>query len=1598
MSLAIYIGGNSERTNGDTDSQTKRKNKVYDQALEHINYNVKDTLGVIWQSKFAYFSYGASIVVVNGNLSIGFNMSIISAETLEVTLSIFLGFWSITERRNLMEVNDFDLDPYDEVAVYNGSTLWIFDENGAVLHTFNIIGKSIASHDLEGDGYSEIFVIGDPDDQLYIVDTANYSVWLINNFVSIHSPVFGDMDGDGYKDIIVVGENKTAMNIEIKTFSGQNYSYFSSLIINDGFPLYSFCGDYDFDGWPEVIIVDAHKGNYNIIYLIEDINLTLTSQFNISGGIEVGMYVLENYYYDSERERNVFFFSTDSNVIKILLNPWSKQFEQEVLADLPHTYTIYLAYNITNYDEPALIIINNAQCGYYLMDGVEIYSCRVSSSYPRLVYEYDKDGDARKDLYLVFRENIEVLISDSTPPEIVSLDASPRNLTVEDPIFVTIIARDNQTIVDAKVLLQQLQSGEIYERSLNLMEKEGNIYTHVGYVIGFPYGEYILNATVKDSFGNIGKPSQSQILRIDIYGVVHRHVVLAAGYSEKQIPHGIVDLVLLDLDGDNLMEAIVLLNISGDVNISIYKMMNDILVKVRGELVGIYDLVTSIIKPVDLDNDGCMDCVGILENQTNTMLITIHGNKSIEDISISKETLPSQIHNITSLTFVENDGGMIPIIGTLHGVFMCDGTKLIDISNVSFVMGIDLYGRGTDSIVVIISNTSTYIGLYNYSTSRFLYQKLLIPNYVVLSENFGSPWFEYPGFLHYENVISSEPDILFIAVNRSYKVRMLVIEPKNGTVYSDVYAASYFPIGIFDYNGDGLIELMYGCENGTVIVVDAFFNVLDRYELGMFSIHSYLMDWNADNQTEFILIGYGLPSVLFMIDYDESKISECELLECPQMYKPTNMSREIEYGEIIGLFTKRRQDGLYNLELEHLTPIELYRGMRLDVNFSSLFVDAAESLDIKVNVANYFNEPIVDAQCIMEVDSPTGEFIYVSYNYENGTYAFQASANRWGIGPVNITITVTHYLYEETLYKQTFIVIGRISPRFEYLDRIDQGKNLNLSIYLYDENNNPVHGSNIEIKLQNEILEEKYITGCEYIVQVNTSDLAIGIYELEIDITNPYAEPTTRILTFSVVGNLSVKINSTAMEIAGAYVQGDEIPIKINLIDELGYPLRDASISALFYGKNYGFFSYGNGTYRGIISTEEIQAGGHTCYITIKHHLLGTIEKNITLYVLGEPDIQVNIGETPLIQNTYHTVYIKVHDKYGYPIDDIDVIVKIANKTFAAKHLSNNTGIYEANISLHGLYHGDYELKVIAQGEKYTSKSVAIKVYVDVKIPELKLSWTSMGIMLVISFIASAIGLVIYYRLTKAVTYHRTRNIEKSMKILNTTYSIVLAGFAATLLLCYIKYIYGSYATSLALVALAIIEILLLSALWIYRDINRNILTEKFERKSVLMGTWHIFVVPVLIYLIFLIGINIEWFAVHIVEDIICIYGYCIPKLLISLITTYIGSYAVIVINIYRESKKVVDKLDYMRKHDTAEEVVVNEKKFNITKLTDSMRSKFLVFLVIIGTTIVSTTKLLQYYTIGLVVAIPILIIFIIPYITAKIFGILSHVESSEFA
>ena len=1546
-------------------------------SSEHIVSDLTD-LGWICDGRYARFSRGDVLVVVSYNdTDSKYYLSFVDLEGQLVYLSLDVGY---TYYGNSLDIGNYDIDSYDEVAFFNSTLLSIYDENGALEGSVYVTGTEIASHDLNMDGISEIIVIASS--YIYVIDTTLcFIIQVIDVGEAISNVAFGDINCDGFNDIIVLSQ--TALESHVIAYSGFNYSILGNISLNIDLPYGLYSDDYNFDGYSDIVAMGENNIGNDVLFLIQGReNIEIRDTLLVTeGDIDQNIPMLNNYYYsvDNDRFEFIFILITDkSNLYRVSIDWRGMYFDSEIISDVEITYFLFLASGYTNFTTPAALIISEQSIYCY---SIQPFFEVMETNYPYYsaiyAFTYDHNKDNRNDVCFVSTRDVRTYIADATPPEIIYIDVNPMDATTDDAITINVITADNSTLISAYALIYGLGSPFYTDWPLFPKEVIGNIYVWETFITGLMYGSYVVNVTVKDSFGNTASLNGSKVVLFNIHGVVYEDVQISSNVSFYTYY-----LDILDMDGDGYDETVILIYENDVLNISILG-LNDCWSLEFMYIHKFYNMTRSLFKTADINYDGYPDIIGVLENESSVELIYVYGTNTTPIIESYEIT---GVGNITSLGFATLEHRLEVIIGTENGVFYSNGTMIVNIDSVDYVICIDREDILGELAILTSNFTGIYIMIYNVVEGIQEYFDIIIENFSLMGEiNTG-----YRGEVKYGSFLNSNE--LLIYSEGAYEERsILIYDLADRSVTSQLMQNNIELKGAFDFDEDGLEDIVICDMDYNIIIYNGTFSRIFKKNIGTQFEFVHKFDWNDDGEEELAtMLRYETTSTLIIIDPLGQQIRGFDLKGLVIDYKPLYMIPESQYKGIIGLFYREEETGGYSIDLYYMIDIATYYIPLIDINLSSHSLMQDQTLRINVSAIDFFGKPIEDAQCLLNVTSRVGSFTYVLLNIGHGMYKLDIPVNNWGIGIVNISISFSHTRYHAREYRYSIIVYGKLEPIVSYPYIVSQGEHLIVIIDVYDENLNPVYNNEVYLIFNGETLIAQNLGNNTYAIQIDTSILPIGEYQAILEIYNPYAEPKLETINILVTGEVNVEITGRGLDRESAVVQGENIPVRVNLFDGYGYPLIDATVSALFYGRFYGFYSYNNGTYSAMISSENVHAGVHKCFISISHPIIGLIEKNLSLYILGYPRVDLYMGEGAIVQDTYRLAEIAVSDKYDYPATGLNVLVSLANRTYEAWESDEEAGLYYANISLYGLHHGYYDLKVIVTGQNYIQKTYTIRIYVDVKLPELSITYRDFIALLAISFIISIVGLLMYYRLTRILRMKKEEAVGKSIKIMNKLYIAVLVMLGISMFYSYSQYSLDHHGAALLGIVLCLLLTILLSALWIYRDINKNILLERFHKSGMLLGLWHLLLVPVLLYMIFYIGSHIEWFYVHIVEDIISIGGYSFPKLLLSILGTYIGSYVVIVINIYRESNKVVNKVKYMREHETAEQVITKEKEYNITKLTDSIRTKFLVFLVIIGATIITTTKLLQYYAIGLVVVIPMIIIFVIPYLASKALKILS--------
>ena len=494
----------------------------------------------------------------------------------------------------------------------------------------------------------------------------------------------------------------------------------------------------------------------------------------------------------------------------------------------------------------------------------------------------------------------------------------------------------------------------------------------------------------------------------------------------------------------------------------------------------------------------------------------------------------------------------------------------------------------------------------------------------------------------------------------------------------------------------------------------------------------------------------------------------------------------------------------------------------------------------------------------------------------------------------------------------------------------------------------------------------------------------------------------TRDLLFEKYININMfyRPNITVSFANTTVLQGKSTEVTVEIRNVFGDPVTESSIVGILKQNGVilrasSFISHGNGTYTLSVAATNIPAGYYGFSVVIVDDYYGTFTFDENLKVIGNINLEVTLSSDYIEQESEIKIRVVAFDDLDYPVRNANVTIVLANKTYNAVNVRGN--VYVASINVGKLPHGEYLLTIEASGPYYITAVAEEAIYIYPKIPELHLSFQTLTSLLGISMGISFVGLSLYYgissKLTRSISVDERQRLLMSFKPLDLTYfalALLLFGTLGTAGYLYMK---EFYELAVAVLGLALMELLLVYGIWLYRDAAYTLVTEKMSIKRTVLSLWHIVLAPMIILGIFEWGANIEWFAYYLLGETINLGVIELPSLYVSLLGTYTTSIIVLVANIYLNSRRWKNRFSEMRVGGTPEKVINEEKIIQLGKMSSSIRIKFFGFLVILGASLVSTTPLLQYYQLGVVVVLPLIFIVVIPYIVSKILGALGFTK-----
>ena len=543
-----------------------------------------------------------------------------------------------------------------------------------------------------------------------------------------------------------------------------------------------------------------------------------------------------------------------------------------------------------------------------------------------------------------------------------------------------------------------------------------------------------------------------------------------------------------------------------------------------------------------------------------------------------------------------------------------------------------------------------------------------------------------------------------------------------------------------------------------------------------------------------------------------------------------------------------------------------------------------------------------------------------------------------------------------------------------------------LTIHLKDLDNISITEVNVTIKSYGFVLDA-YPDNSGYI---HLYRIPHGIYEIEIivdtGINMTYTQKQTISFHTASSYELIIKIRS----------------ITLRVFDEQREPYSGLLIRLLKGNYEINLISTTNE-----IPLYRIPAG--TYVITIYYYTEGTVYPlNYTYYPLDISSVEKEVVfyasfaklASEMVMDTdtvYQDEYIRVgtyvYDSKGNAIIGLQVFMELrdldGNVIISNETIEESPGYYVGYLDIGKTRHGQYKIAFKAIIGEESVDIVKADFVVRTVPPEISfdpMQYLALGLIVIIFSLGVSL---IQYKLSR----EKEEIPEKKIKSFITLYVLGMLISMLIFALPFLNIIEVGY--QVLAYAVSFIFIIILYGLWIYIDGYRAVKLNKSSKMSIPLGILHMILPPYIMLEIIDVGKNIEWFEEYIIEQVSSIGPIQAPALFVSFLSAYVTTYLVIAISAYRDISRARNKVFTLSQHEVPEGIVKGEAKYQLRRLSGGIRIRLLIFLGMLGISLVSALPFLKNVALLIVVA-PIVLLIIGPYFGYIITGYITR-QKTDF-
>ncbi|MHA3962890.1 MAG: hypothetical protein AM325_005045 [Candidatus Thorarchaeota archaeon SMTZ1-45] len=903
------------------------------------------------------------------------------------------------------------------------------------------------------------------------------------------------------------------------------------------------------------------------------------------------------------------------------------------------------------------------------------------------IISYDIIGNAKEDVVVRIEGDVYIILSDTTPPNLMPIPIDPLHPTIiDDYVTVRVNVIETSTVehIDIWMRLPGSVSWIQPQEEMYASHREGYYYAFIG---NLQPGEYEYYITVQDSYLNLGNlgnfthplrftVSGNFVWKIEkagtdyVYKRYHQSDIGNTSDGSKVIytierPMGVENLVLTKysssggiddslnvtipsgdrfdnfevysamLDGDNILDIIVLDYYYDSV-------LKDSLFRYHAYHGSTFTLMDEGNVPYPYKS---FTHIGVFDDDGD-------GN---EELFLVSETSPESILKMDSdlswsaVNFPEEIGirGFSVTSGSPYGyVAVIRGNTRIDIYTTNLVfshsLDIDMSGYSNTQSVGIET-------IYNATTG---------------AEQFVA------GFNYWN---ATDP------TGRVYVFDSTTTNVNNTPVYELLHQdlTYLYPADAFGDQSDELFLVLSTGELKLAQLGATLSTIWSTSVTGATPLSSIIADFDGDGEEDFLLF----------TDQDEllTQISfggEVEwTVEVGEVYNPLLLGDiDLTPGEEIAAYpfakyTTYSLGAVRNLDSNYL--------LNAFIEFSSSDIIQGDAFEVNITVANIYGEIVDDATIYMSAHFATPEGPAVNsfgFYYADGWMKYHAITDAtWPIGIANLSVTIDNGFYHpyERILVDAITIRSDLHIQVQAPDLVNQGDAMNISVWVNDNLGGPVDDATVEITLEGLNLPAIQ-TGPFYVVKIPEVQLAAGIHSISAIAFHPHATGigagekafAVQIITTNLIVSTDFPASVDQDELVTAW---------FNITDTYGYPVVGASVSLKSGPRSFplvespvvGCYIFSHNITLGI--------GSQIFELNVQRpNIVGPPAMEVSFDVFGE--LHPNIFYIPRVEGgTDFEVSVFIKDKYGPIFNWTSVQVEI-NGTRYSTFPSTSVGLAECSL------------------------------------------------------------------------------------------------------------------------------------------------------------------------------------------------------------------------------------------------------------------------------------------------------------------------------